>query len=147
MSIQKILRSFRANLGVVGREDFTLEDEVALYRKRADLALREERFSDALVFLAKILRLNPYDLPARMLVAEVYHYELNEPMKAILTYEKIVATAGYDESNSYCVVARDGIRELNALAEITALPLHDLLRDEAEIESNPIALVKETAAG
>lgn len=132
MSIQQLLRSFRANLGVGPGEDFTLDDEVALYRRRADVALREERYNDSLVFLAKILRLNPYDLQARMLVAQIYHHGLNEPTKALLTYEKIVASAGYDESNSYCVIARDGIRELTAVFETSALPLHDLLADEAE---------------
>ena len=146
MSIQKLLRSFRANLGVGPGEDFTLEDEVALYRRRADLALREERYNDALVFLAKILRLNPYDLQARMLVAQVYHYGLNEPTKALLTYEKIVASAGYDESNSYCVIARDGIRELTAVFETSALPLHDLLAEEAVEIASQDENVSETVA-
>ncbi|MEO6324526.1 MAG: hypothetical protein ABIT01_20040 [Thermoanaerobaculia bacterium] len=147
MSIQKLLRSFRANLGVGPGEDFTLEDEVALYKRRADVALREERYNDALVFLAKILRLNPYDLQARMLVAQIYHHGLLEPTKALLTYEKIVASAGYDESNSYCVIARDGIRELTAAFEAAAHPLQDLLADGADEILSQEDLVPETVAG
>ena len=34
--------------------EVTLDDEIALYRRRAEMALREERWNDALVFLAKI---------------------------------------------------------------------------------------------
>ncbi len=65
MSFQRLLRSLRP-AAVRTRAEVTLEDEIALYRRRAEMALREERWNDALVFLAKILRLNPYDLSARM---------------------------------------------------------------------------------
>ena len=130
--IEKLFRSFRTPFGASGREDFTLEEEVALYRHRAEVALEEERFSDALVFLAKILRLNPYDLQARMTVAHTYHYALKEPTKALLTYEKVIAASGYDESNSYSVAAREGIREL--AVDTSALPLHDLVEDETDSE-------------
>lgn len=132
-SIQKLFRTFRTSLAPSPKEEFSLEDEVALYRKRADVALNEERWNDALVFLAKVLRLNPYDLAARMLVAETYHHALHEPTKALLTYEKVIAAGGYDDSNSFCVRARDGIREITA-GESGALPLHGLLADEIEQE-------------
>lgn len=134
--IEKLFRSFRSPFGTTSREDFTLEDEVALYRHRADVALEEERYNDSLVFLAKILRLNPYDLQARMTVAHTYHYALNEPTKALLTYEKVVAASGYDESNSYSVAAREGIRELSGAVEAAALPLHELTDEEESSEDN-----------
>jgi hypothetical protein len=86
------------------------------------------------VFLAKILRLNPYDLQARMTVAHTYHYALNEPTKALLTYEKVVAASGYDESNSYSVAAREGIRELEGTLDTTALPFHELVDDDESSE-------------
>ena len=134
--IEKLFRSFRTPFGASGREDFTLEEEVALYRHRADVALEEERWSDALVFLAKILRLNPYDLQARMTVAHTYHYALKEPTKALLTYEKVIAASGYDDSNSYSVAAREGIQELSGAVDTSALPLHDLVEEEAEEGEN-----------
>ena len=129
--IEKLFRSFRSPFSSTSREDFTLEEEVALYRHRAEVALEEERYSDALVFLAKVLRLNPYDVQARMTVAHTYHYALKEPTKALLTYEKIVAASGYDETNSYSVAAREGIRALEGTLETSPLPLHDLA-DESE---------------
>jgi tetratricopeptide (TPR) repeat protein len=130
MSFQRLLRTFRSTL-TPSRADFTLEEEVALYRKRADVALAEERFNDALVFLAKVLRLNPYDLSARMAVAETYHRHLEEPVKAILTYEKVIASAGYDDSNPFCASAREGIRELSAVpSPIPVLSLGDDVEDE-----------------
>ena len=131
MSFQRLLRTVRGSL-TASRDDFTLEDEVALYRKRAELALGEERFSDALVFLAKVLRLNPYDLAARMAVAETFHRHLSEPVKAILTYEKVIASAGYDESNPFCAAAHEGIRELSSHA--SPVPVLALGDDEEERE-------------
>lgn len=131
MSIQRFLSAFRTSLAPrADRDEFSLDDEVTLYRRRAEVALREERWNDALVFLAKILRLNPYDLAARMAVAETYHRHLGEPTKALMTYEKIVAATGYDESNAYCAQARSGIRELTIVFETPALPLQDLIDDE-----------------
>jgi tetratricopeptide (TPR) repeat protein len=133
--IEKLFRSFRSPFSATSREDFTLEEEIALYRHRAEVALEEERYNDSLVFLAKILRLNPYDLQARMTVAHTYHYALNEPTKALLTYEKVVAASGYDESNSYSVAAREGIRELEgSLDTAAALPLHELVDDDESSE-------------
>lgn len=134
--IEKLFRSFRTPFGASGREDFTLEEEVALYRHRAEVALEEERYSDALVFLAKILRLNPYDLQARMTVAHTYHYALKEPTKALLTYEKVIAASGYDDSNSYSVAAREGIQELSGAVDTSALPLHGLVEEETEEAEN-----------
>jgi tetratricopeptide (TPR) repeat protein len=143
--IEKLFRSFRTPFGASGREDFTLEEEVALYRHRAEVALEEERYSDALVFLAKILRLNPYDLQARMTVAHTYHYALKEPTKALLTYEKVIAASGYDDSNSYSVAAREGIQELSGAVDTSALPLHDLVEDESEEAENTVG--RRNAAG
>jgi len=114
MSIQNVFRTFRSSISPVRRTAVPLDAEVALYRRRAEMALEEERFQDALVFLAKILRLNPYDLSARMLVAQTYHYGLHEVEKALMTYEKVVASAAYDDSNTYCAAARTAIRELGA---------------------------------
>ncbi|KAA0253824.1 MAG: hypothetical protein EDX89_12675 [Acidobacteria bacterium] len=135
MSIQSFFRTFRSSIPPLRREEISLEDEVTLYRKRADVALREERFQDSLVFLAKVLRLNPYDLQARMTVAEVYHRYLGEPTKALLTYEKVVAAAGYDESNPFCAAAREGIRELTTVFEAPVVPAADLLDGEDPFDS------------
>ena len=132
--IEKFLRSFRSSL--VG-EEFTLADEVALYRRRADLARREERYADSIVFLAKILRLNPYDLAARMHVAETYHRHLDEPAKALLTYAKVIATAGYDESNPWCARAHEAIRELAAGEEVVAAELPEDIAEEIRAGSAP----------
>jgi tetratricopeptide (TPR) repeat protein len=135
MSFQRLLRSLRPPPARTGAE-VTLDDEIALYRRRAEMALREERWNDALVFLAKILRLNPYDLAARMSVASTFHYGLEEPTKALLTYEKVIAAAGYDESNPYCVSAREGIRELSASMEEPPFQLNELLTREDDQEDN-----------
>ena len=135
MSFQRLLRSLRP-VAIRTKAEVTLEDEIALYRRRAEMALREERWNDALVFLAKILRLNPYDLAARMTVAQTFHRGLDEPTKAILTYEKVIAAAGYDESNPYCATAREGIRHLSTSMEEPPFQLTDLVPEETDQEDN-----------
>lgn len=137
MSFQRLLRSFRSSWAGE-RDNVTLEEEVALYRLRAEVAAKEERYHDALVFLAKILRLDPYDLNARLAVAETYHRALNEPTKALLTYEKVVAAANYDESNPCCMTARQGIRELTAVFETATLPLQALDEEIPQDESGGV---------
>ncbi len=112
MSIQDLFKTFRL------RRDFTLEEEVALYRKRAGVALAEERYGDALVFLAKVLRLDPNDLPARLTVAETYHRHLHDRTKALVTYDKVIAAAGYDAANPFCAAAHEGIRELTSIISV-----------------------------
>ncbi|MCC6128558.1 MAG: hypothetical protein IT186_01410 [Acidobacteria bacterium] len=116
MTVQKLFRSFRTSLSLSSLRGYKLEDEVALYRLRAEIAIREERYQDALVFLAKILRLNPYDLGCRMDVAEIYHHALGESEKAVLAYRQILATAGYDETNPFCSVAAEAISDLTGAA-------------------------------
>ena len=46
MSFQRLLRSLRP-AAVRTQAEVTLEDEIALYRRRAEMALREERWNDA----------------------------------------------------------------------------------------------------
>lgn len=149
-SIQKLLRTVRLPFSGARRDDFSLEDEVALYRKRADLALREERWNDALVFLAKVLRLNPYDLHARMVVAGTYHRHLDEPTKALLTYEKVIAAAGYDDSNPFCASAREGIRELSTVFDVPKLDVGGLMDDaplDAELRPSGSGGLPQRVAG
>ncbi len=124
MTVQKLFRSVRSSIPFPGFRAYSLDDEVALYRRRAEIALKEERFLDAIVFLAKVLRLNPYDLGARMAVAEIYHFQLLELEKAIMSYEQVLATAGYDDSNPFCRTAKEAIRSLANAAnssEVAAL--------------------------
>jgi tetratricopeptide (TPR) repeat protein len=147
MSIQNVLRTFRSSISPARRTPVPLDEEVGLYRRRAEMALEEERFQDALVFLAKILRLNPYDLSARMIVAQSYHYGLLEVEKAVMAYEKVVATAGYDDSNPYCAAARAAIRELSAPAADGAEAEIGISRiDLAGVESEENGPVPQTAA-
>ncbi len=133
MTFEKLLRSLRP-ARAPSRSTVTLDDEIALYRYRAAVALQEERYQDALVFLAKVLRLNPYDLDARITVAEVYHLFLSEPTKAVLTYEKVIAAAGYDDSNPYCAAAREALRQLTTPEE-PAFPLAAELDPNLQDES------------
>ena len=53
MSFQRLLRSLRPAT-VRSKAEVTLDDEIALYRRRAEMALGEERWNDALVFLSLI---------------------------------------------------------------------------------------------
>jgi hypothetical protein len=83
-----------------------------------------------------------------MTVAHTYHYALKEPTKALLTYEKVIAASGYDESNSYSVAAREGIQELSGAVDTSALPIHGLVEDETgDAEASVIIAEARNAAG
>ena len=129
MVIQKILRTFLSTLERDARR-VTLDDEIALYRFRAEKAVAEERYADALVFLAKVLRLDPGHVEARLLVAEIYHHGLGERTKALVTYEKVIAAAHHDETHPCAVRARQGIALLITPLEGVTAPRNS--REDAE---------------
>ena len=87
--------------------------EARLYLQRALKAASEERFDVALVFCIKALEVEPGNLGALLLSGRLYDHARNDIDKAVQAYRKVIALAGYDETNPYCAAAR---RALDALA-------------------------------
>ena len=86
--------------------------EARLYLQRALKAAAEERFDVALVFCGKALDVEPGNLGARLLSGRLYDHARNDIDRAVEAYRKVIALAGYDESNPYCAAARQALDAL-----------------------------------
>jgi len=63
---------------------------ISLYRLRYKMALEEQKFDTALIFLNKILELDPTDVDAKFCKGEIYHRCLHDYPKAIDLYNKVL---------------------------------------------------------
>jgi tetratricopeptide (TPR) repeat protein len=86
--------------------------EARLYLQRALKAASEERFDVAFVFCIKALEVEPGNLGARLLSGRLYDHARNDIDKAVEAYRKVIALAGYDETNPYCAAARQALDAL-----------------------------------
>jgi tetratricopeptide (TPR) repeat protein len=63
---------------------------ITLYRLRYRMALEEEKFDTAMIFLNKILELDPSNLEAKLCKGEIYHRNLGDYARAIEQYNKVI---------------------------------------------------------
>ena len=72
---------------------------IALYRLRYRMAMEEEKYDTAMIFLNKILELDPMNLEAKLCKGEIYHRCLGDYSSAIDQYNKVIRlSAGTDET-------------------------------------------------
>lgn len=74
------------------------EELTVLYRLRYCMALEEAKFDAALVFLDKILEIDPGNLEAKLLKGELYHRHLNDFGHALEQYNKVLRLAPKDHA-------------------------------------------------
>ena len=75
------------------------EELITLYRLRYRMALQEEKFDTAMIFLNKILELDPSNAEAKLCKGEIYHRALRDYPKAIEQYNKVIRlTDGRNET-------------------------------------------------
>lgn len=68
---------------------------VSLYRIRYRMALEEGKYDNALIFLNKILEVDPVNAEAKLCLAELYHRHLGDLGRAVEHYNKVIRlTAG-----------------------------------------------------
>ena len=63
---------------------------ISLYRLRYKMALEEQKVDTALIFLNKILELDPADIEAKFCKGDIYHRCLHDYPKAIDIYNKVL---------------------------------------------------------
>ena len=63
---------------------------ITLYRLRYRMALEEQKYDAALIFLNKILELDPTDIEAKFCKGDIYHRCLHDYPKAIDLYNKVL---------------------------------------------------------
>jgi tetratricopeptide (TPR) repeat protein len=88
---------------------------IALYRLRYKMAMEEKKYDTAMIFLNKILELDPMNLEAKLCKGEIYHRCLGDYPAAIDQYNKVIrlSASGNDESiNTRARAAMSEIMEM-----------------------------------
>jgi tetratricopeptide (TPR) repeat protein len=89
------LRTVMPGAWIVPRDN----ELITLYRLRYRMAMEEEKFDTAMIFLNKILELDPMNLDAKLNKGEIYHRCLGDYPRAIEQYNKVIRlSAGSNEA-------------------------------------------------
>ena len=84
---------------------------ISLYRLRYRMAMEEQKHDTAMIFLNKILELDPLNLEAKLCKADIYHRCLGDYPSAIEQYNKVIRlSAGNDATVEH--KARVGMSEI-----------------------------------
>jgi len=85
---------------------------ISLYRLRYRIAMEEERYDAAMIFLNKILELDPINLEAKLCKGEIYHRALRDYPKAIEQYNKVIRLTNDRQSDNLHLKARAAMAEI-----------------------------------
>jgi tetratricopeptide (TPR) repeat protein len=88
------------------------EELVALYRLRFKMAMEEEKYDTAIIFLNKILEVDPMNLEAKLHKAEVYHRGLRDYGRAIEHYNKVIRLSQFGCSEAIQLRASAAMSEI-----------------------------------
>ncbi len=84
---------------------------ISLYRLRYRIALEEQRYDTAMIFLNKILEIDPINAEAKLCKGEIYQ-RLADYSKAIEQYNKVIRLTSDRQSDSAHVTARAKMHEI-----------------------------------
>lgn len=85
---------------------------ISLYRLRYKMAMEEQKYDAAMIFLNKILELDPQNLEAKFCKAEMYHRCLNDYSRAIEQYNRLIRLTANRQQDRIHVRARAAMSEL-----------------------------------
>ena len=85
---------------------------ISLYRLRYKMALDEHKYDTAMIFLNKILELDPLNLEAKLYKAELYHRCLNDYTRAIEQYNRLIRLTANRQEERIHLRARAAMSEL-----------------------------------
>ncbi len=88
---------------------------IPLYRLRYKMAMEEQKYDTALIFLNKINELDPADMEAKLAKAEIYHRCLRDYSKAIEHYNKVIKLTNGREQEPIHHRARAAMAEIMEL--------------------------------
>jgi tetratricopeptide (TPR) repeat protein len=71
---------------------------ITLYRLRYKMAMEEEKYDIAMIFLNKILELDPMNLEAKLCKGDIYHRCLHDYSQAIEHYNKVIRLSTQDDT-------------------------------------------------
>ena len=88
---------------------------IALYRLRYKMALEEQKYDTAMIFLNKILELDPTNLEAKLCKGEIYHRCLGDYTRAIEQYNKVIRLSVSASNDAVQTRARAAMSEIMEL--------------------------------
>ena len=88
---------------------------ITLYRLRYKMAMEEQKYDTSLIFLNKILELDPMNAEAKLCKGEIYHRCLQDYPRAIEQYNKVLRTTSEQEAPAIHVRARAAMAEIMEL--------------------------------
>jgi tetratricopeptide (TPR) repeat protein len=88
------------------------DELISLYRLRYRIALEEDRFDTAMIFLNKILELDPMNVEAKLCKGEIYHNCLGDFERAIEQYTKVIRLTSDRQTEAVHVKARARMAEI-----------------------------------
>src|SRR5205823_2642806 len=87
---------------------------ISLYRLRYQMPREEKNYATALIFLNKIVELDPMDLEAKLCKGEIYHRCLKDYSNAIDQYNKVIRLTT-DSNHAINTRARAAMAEIMEL--------------------------------
>lgn len=91
------------------------KDLVALYRLRYKMAMEEKKYDAALIFLNKILEVEPMNLEAKLSKGELFHRHLHDYSRAVEQYNKVIKLTSSDQTDRLHLRARSSMAEIMEL--------------------------------
>jgi Tfp pilus assembly protein PilF len=91
----------------------TKQELISVYRVRYRMALDEGKYDAALIFLNKILEVDPVDVDAKLCKAEIYR-KLGDLTHAVEQYNKVIRLTAGDEADKRHARARKSLSEILA---------------------------------
>ncbi len=88
---------------------------ISLYRLRYRIAMQEQRYDSALIFLNKILEVDPLNAEAKLCKGGIYHRCLADYSKAIEQYNKVIRLTSDRQNDKVHLQARAAMSEIMAI--------------------------------
>ena len=85
---------------------------ITLYRLRYRMAMEEQKYDTAMIFLNKILELDPLNLEAKLCKGEIYHRCLGDYPSAIEQYNKVIRLSSDGQDEKVHTRARAAMSEI-----------------------------------
>lgn len=85
---------------------------ISLYRLRYKMAMEESKYDTAMIFLNKILELDPMNVEAKLCVGDIYHRGLGDFPKAIEQYNKVIRLTANGQNDPVHTRARAAMSEI-----------------------------------
>jgi tetratricopeptide (TPR) repeat protein len=92
--------------------DPKISELISLYRLRYRIALEEERYDSAMIFLNKILEVDPMNAEAKLCKGDIYHRCLADYPKAIEQYNKAIRLTSNRQNDVVHRKARAAMSEI-----------------------------------